>query len=212
MRTCGTSAESARGYKMNNLIRTRQWLAGLAISVIALAGCESTPKIRANTDPGADFSQYHTYDFFDPLGTEQAEYQSIFTRYMKNAVGRELEMRGYKRDLNPDLLVNFNARVDEKIRVSSTPNSGMYYGYRGGPYGSSRHYGVHAGYPSSTTQVSQYKEGTINIDLVDRARNQLAWEGIAEGKVTEKSLENLEGAVNETIALIFGKYPYRAGQ
>ena len=71
---------------------------------------------------------------------------------------------------NPQLLVNFNARLDDKMKVSttSTPTMTMgvgmgrgYYGYRGGMYGTWPMY-------QDQTTVSQYKEGTLNIDIVDR--------------------------------------------
>jgi hypothetical protein len=46
-----------------------------------------------------------------------------------------MDARGYRKvDTNPDLLVNFNANVQEKADVESMPGpyAGGYYGYRGG--------------------------------------------------------------------------------
>ena len=83
---------------------------------------------------------------------------------MVTAITLEMENRGYVKSNNPDLLINFNARFSDKTKVTTSPSmhTGGYYGYRGG------HYGAWGGYGYGTdTHVSQYTEGTFNIDLVD---------------------------------------------
>lgn len=177
----------------------------LLLTVIAaalLAGCATGPRIFANEDPAAEFNRYRTYDFASPLGTDRAEYSSLLTEYLRQATARELEARGYTRARNPDLLINFYVNTRERIRSTSTMAPGYgYYGYRRG------YYGVWGGYE---TTVTQYTEGTLTIDVVDRARNQLVWEGTAVGRTREEDRENLKGAVDEVVALVFMEYPYRA--
>jgi len=113
-------------------------------------------------------------------------------------------MRGYTLADNPDLIVNFYVHTQEKIKTTQTPTTtGGYYGYRGSRYG------TWGGYPSYETRVTQHTEGTINVDLVDRARGQLVWESELVGRVTEEVRENLESAIDQAITEIFTKYPYR---
>lgn len=175
----------------------------MAMLATALLGCASGPKIFTNQDPSADFAGYRTYGFPPVLGTDEAGYSSILSQLLKTAASRELETRGYTQSDQPDLLVNFQVRTKEKIQASSTPAAGGYYGYRRG------YYGVWGGYPMETN-VTQYTEGTLNIDLVDAKRNQLAWEGVAVGRIREETRRNLEPAVNEAVAKIFAEYPHRA--
>ncbi|MDP7041036.1 MAG: DUF4136 domain-containing protein, partial [Gammaproteobacteria bacterium] len=52
--------------------------------------------------------------------------------------------------------------------------------------------------------------GTLNIDLVDNEQNELAWEGIAIGKIRDEDRANIEVAVNRVVAEIFLRYPYYA--
>ena len=62
------------------------------------------------------------------------------------------------------------------------------------------------------TDVYRYTEGTINIDLVDVARNRLVWEGIAVGRVSNtKDPVQRDARIDGAIADIFAEYPYRAG-
>jgi hypothetical protein len=176
---------------------------GLVIALtVFLGACSTGPKIFINADPGADFGSFRTYNYEQNLGTDQqAEYRSVLSQFMMNAVDREMQARGYIKDDNPDLTINFNLSQQEKIRATSSPSVGGYYGYRG--------YRAYGGYD---TTVTQYTEGTLNIDIIDNTRTekQLVWEGIAVGRMSDKARANLEEAVNTVVADIFARYPHLA--
>ena len=180
---------------------------GLLLTLAAgTTGCASDP-IRADYDSTVDFSQYRTYNFYADAGPEATNYQSFFSQYMVAAISREMEKRGYTKSNDPDLLVNFNANLQEKTKVTTTssPDFG-YYGYRGGFYDPWMGYGY-----NSQTHVSQYTEGTFNIDLVDAKRKQLVWEAVGVGRVSQKTFDELEERVNRGVANFFAKYPFVAG-
>jgi hypothetical protein len=182
----------------------------LALVFISLGGCASGPNIMYDYDRSADFGSYRTYNFMEGAGPNTGDYQSFFSRYMIDAITVEMEKRGYTKSDNPDLLVNFNAILQDKTKVSTSPAPmpmGGYYGYRGGMYSG---WGVGYGY-ATETHVSQYTEGTFNIDIVDNAKHQLVWEAVGVGKVTEEALENLEQGVKEGVPNFFAGYPFVAG-
>ncbi|MCU0761338.1 MAG: DUF4136 domain-containing protein [Steroidobacteraceae bacterium] len=195
---------------------TRSGLAAaLATALLLLAGCAAPgPTVRAEYDRSADFRRYQTFGFFAPLGTDKEGYQTAVSTYLKAATRRELEARGYRYDeAAPQLLVNFGAKLNDKLRVSEVPVPTMglgvglgpgYYGYRAGLYG------AWPLYPATETRVDQYKEGTLNVDLVDAGRKQLVWEGVAVGRVTQKTLENLQPALDSVVASVFAKFPVPA--
>lgn len=174
---------------------------------IILSGCESGPKVRADFDKSVDFSQYKTFGFASPLGTDRAGYKTIVSQYLTAAARAELESRGLKfAETSPQLIVNFNAKLSEKMRADTMPSSTMgmgYYGYRGGYYSAWPAY-------ASETVVSTYTEGTLNIDVVDIARKQMIWEGVAVGSVSEKDSDKLQPAVQRVVAKVFEKYPVPA--
>jgi hypothetical protein len=189
--------------KSSNTLLTPARLLLLMLASLTLAACSSSPKLFVNQDPNADFSTFSTYNYVANLGTDDREgYHSIFSQYLINATSQQLEARGYTKADNPDLLVNFNTSSKEKIRTTSSPSmSGGYYGYRG--------YGAYGGYD---TTVTQYTEGTVNIDLIatTMGNNQLVWEGIAVGKITNDVLDHLEEATTAVVEDIFSKYPHVA--
>jgi hypothetical protein len=199
---------SAASAARTPLARAARRLAALAALALLATGCATGPKLYANQDPGANFAGYRTFAFAEPLDTDRPQYSSVLSGYLKAAATRELEARGYKAATgDADLLVNFHVETKEKIQTTSTPTGptmGMgygYYGYRG------MNYGVWSGYE---TEVRQYTEGTLNIDLIDRERKRLVWEGIAVGRINDKVRENLGAAVDEVVGLVFQKYPHRA--
>jgi hypothetical protein len=181
----------------------------LALTIFALSGCSSGGTIISDYDKTADFGSYNTYNFIEEAGPETEGYGSFFSQYMIAAITIEMEKRGYTKSDNPDLLVNFNANLQDKTKVTTSPSMapmGGYYGYRGGYYDPWGGYGY-----GTDTHVSQYTEGTFNIDLVDAKRHQLVWESVGVGKVTDKFLKNLEETVMNGVPDFFVKYPFVAG-
>ena len=174
-----------------------------------LGGCSSGPNIISDYDRDAPFDTYKTYNFMESAGPQGSNYQRFFSQYMVAAITIEMEKRGYTKSDDPDLLLNFNAILQEKTKVTTTsapPPMGGYYGYRGS------HYGAWGGYGYGTeTRVSQYTEGTFNIDIVDAKKHQLIWEAVGVGKVSQKALENLEQGVMEGVPNFFAHYPFQAG-
>lgn len=179
----------------------------VASSMLIFAACASGPNIRSDYDQSMDFGNYSTYNFFADAGPDSTSYQGLFTQYMITAIDREMQSRGYKKSDNPDLLVNFNANFQDKTKVTTTPSMGGYYGYRGGYYGAWGGYGY-----GTDTHVSQYTEGTFNIDLVDAKRKQLVWEAVAVGRIRDDTFDNLQQKVDEGVPQFFASYPFVAGE
>ncbi|AMH07342.2 DUF4136 domain-containing protein [Achromobacter xylosoxidans] len=175
--------------------------------VTILAACASSPAIKSDYDHQADFSRYRTFGYMSPLGTDKAGYSTLLTERLKDATRGQMEMRGYVYDAsNPDLLVNFNGKLQQKTQVTEAPPPpmGPYYGYRSGFYGGWPGYGW-------GDTVYQYTEGTLNIDLVDARRKQMVWEGVAVGEVQNPDTATSSQNIDKAVAGIFAKYPFRAG-
>lgn len=193
---------------MQSMMNTLKMLAVPAAALLA-AGCASGPDLRSDYDRSADFGEYETYNFFEDAGPGNSNYQTLFSQYVQEAIDKEMQARGYRKSDDPDLLVNFNAILKDKTRVTTSPAPSYgvgYYGYRGGFYDPWYGYGY-----AQETHVSQYTEGTFNIDLVDAEEKRLVWECVGVGRVTEDDLDNIREKVYEAVPKYFEKYPFRAG-
>ena len=180
-------------------------------AAILLTACSSGPKIESDYDHTIDFSQYRTYGFFNPMGIENPNYSSIYGSIFRDAISKEMNSRGYTMSDNPDLMINVSGRLQDKTKVTTTSDPymhGGYYGYRRGAYGTWGGYGY-----GTTTHVSNYTEGTVNVDIVDRTQKRMVWEGVAVGRVKEnKTNEETRTNIYNGIQEMFAGYPFRAGQ
>ncbi len=183
----------------------------LTSAVMLLASCASKPTIETDYDHTIDFSKYTTYGFFNPMGIENPNYSSIYGSIFRDAISKEMESRGYKMSDNPDLMINVSGRLQDKTKVTTTSDpymGGGYYGYRRGAYGAWGGYGY-----GTQTHVSNYTEGTVNVDMVDRAMKRMVWEAVAVGRVNEKKTnEETRTNIYAGIQEMFAGYPFRAGQ
>lgn len=176
-----------------------------------LSACSTGPTIRSDYDQSVNFAQYRSFGFMSPLGTDHAGYTTIFTERLKTATRGQMEMRGYVyNEQAPDLLVNFNAKLQTKTQVSAAPVMpvGPYYGYYGYRTG---FYGGWPGYYGFGNDVYQYTEGTLNIDLIDARKRQLVWEGISTAVISDIATAVSEQNVDVNVAEIFQRFPFRAG-
>ena len=197
---------------MNTDRLRRGFAVALLGAALVAAGCASGPRVRAERDKTVDFSQYRTFAFADPLGTDREGYQTIVSQYLKAATRRELEARGLRFvEAGPQLFVNFSGKLSEKFRTTTVPSSSITFGYgHGGYYGYRT--GIYTTWPlyAPDTQVTSYTEGTLNIDVIDAAKKQMIWEGVAVGRVTDDTMENLQPKINEAVAAIFVNYPIKS--
>ncbi len=186
--------------------RLSAWLLA-ACSLLVLAGCVTGPRVRTDFDPEADFARYKSWAFYQPIAMEESGYSTYLTDRIKADLRNEMASRGYAYDeASPDLRVNFQGIVEDKTDVYSVPRTDyqVFYSYR-----ARRYFAVPFWYDE--TQVRNYREGTLTVDLVDAARNRLVWTGSAIGRVTRKTPQERMQDTDRAIAEIFLRYPYQAG-
>ncbi len=174
----------------------------VVLLAIMLTACASAPRIQTMQAPGADLTVYQSFAFVDPLGTDRAGYASLISQQLKFSTRRELELLGLNHvDEAPeaDLLVNFHAHLDERIRsrIVSDPYMGpSFFDYR---------YGYYSPWPAyiTHTEIEQYSEGTLVVDLIDARTNEMVWEGAARNTVTEKTRRDAARVIDDAIARMF---------
>jgi Domain of unknown function (DUF4136) len=182
--------------------------ATLAVAAIALAGCASGPDIQADYDKAADFGKYRTYGFVTNAGTDTGDYKALATQMLQRAAASQMESRGYTRAESPDLVINFKGKLEEKTDIESTPapyyGPGWGYGgWYGAPYG---------GWGGTEVTTRRYNVGTLVMDIVDREKRQVVFQGGISDVVTKEMQQNREASINNAVAALFAKYPFVAGE
>jgi hypothetical protein len=175
--------------------------------LLLLGACASGPRVNVARSPEADFDRYATFAFHQPLGTDRpAGTATILSQTLKQASRAELEALGYRYVASDaagdaDLKVNFFIETKEVIEGLRKP--GVSFGY--GLF--HRHYGVWSDYG---TDVRQYTEGTLHVDVVDAESDQLVWEGVARSRRPEGDFGFEPERVQSAVKGVFARFP-RAG-
>jgi hypothetical protein len=186
-------------------------VAGLLVLAALLSGCASGPQLRSASAPGVDLGTFKTFSFFPELSTDRAGFHTLISQQLVFSTRREMEVRGFVFVPDPtqaDLLINFYTDVAEQFRVRSTMqhwHGPSYWHHRRGfydPWWGHRHWPVH-----SSVEVEQFSEGTLSVDVVDRARNTLVWEGAATKRLTQRTLNELGPALDDAVHRMFGRFP-----
>jgi len=168
-----------------------------AMAVLLLSACASGPTIVANTAPGADFRAFQSYNFFQPLGTDRAGgvRTPLSTRLM-DSMDREMAARGLTRSDSPDLLIDFVFSAADRVDVRSTPSHTVHRSHWNRGFST---------WPTYSTTVRQYTEGSLIIDLIDPNLNRLVAEGAATSRIssTDFTQQQVDDVVAQVMAGIW---------
>lgn len=176
----------------------------LAMVTLALAGC-SQLRVATEYDRSAKFAALHTYAWQStgPPETRDPRLKSKrLDATVRSAVDRVLAAKGYTSaaaGTTVDFLVAYHIVVNQKTSAAEIDRT---YGYgRSGGWGG----GTYGGWGWSTTQVHDYEQGTLLIDIIDPATMNLLWRGtgtrvIAEGTSRDKRAARITDAVDQILA------------
>jgi hypothetical protein len=184
-------------------------LLGLIMIGGLISACSSGFEIRSDIDPSVEFSQYRTYNFFEPMGIEGGYNSPVFGEHFRASLTSELSRRGYQISDTPDFLVNVTIRADDQVsmRSHSTPYmTGHYYSRPGGAYGGS---GMGVGI-SSGARIST--EVSLFIDFVDAEKRRMVWQGVSVFEASDKVATQLRDATYTAVNKMLEEYPHTAGQ
>jgi hypothetical protein len=161
--------------------------------------CASKPVVRTQSAPALDLQKFQSFGFVEHPDTDKAGYTTLTTRYLKDAVTREMLARGYTPSAEPDLLVNFSTGSRDKIEGNAWPDVGLGWGHwsRGWGWGGSW----------GGRDIRTVTEGSLTIDVVDSQRKELIWSGTAKGRVTSRDEMNPQSAIDKAVSAIFTQYP-----
>jgi hypothetical protein len=164
-----------------------------------LMACSSIRIENVNQAENFALSKYKTFDFFevDASGDGIGSDYSANLELLKKAITKQFAAKGLTPADTPDVLVNIGIVVSQDVqtRETSFANPGDRTAYMG-----QRNYS----WQSQEVVIGTYKQGSVTVDLVDRATGKLVWQGTAESVVpsNEKKVPTL---IEEGIRMLFAK-------
>ncbi len=194
----------------------------LAVAVFFLAAC--SPQVSVYRPNPADLSAYKTFAFLPnaDIETKSGDMESDkVNQAVVAALNEEMRKDGYVLDRdNPDLLVLLSVKTDRETTTTTDPIYASDYAYYGAysrrpgvgvsPYYNDYYYNDYMAYDNVVgydTDTYTYKEGTLVVDIVDRAKREVVWKGVSQTPVTNSR----SNAVQLMVDAIFEEFPTKAG-
>jgi hypothetical protein len=165
-------------------------------TLLTLQACTSID-VKTDFDPSADFSRFHTFAFAGLTDTNRGGIidNSTIQKQIESIVARELTNKGLQHvgiDQNPDLLVHYWVGIEGKQRVQNFGPAG----FRARRWGGA----------SGRVTTSDYREGTLVVDLVESRKNELIWHATMVADLKDSAQDNMELG-NKAITKAFRNYP-----
>ncbi len=175
---------------------TRYIVSFIATGLVTLQACTSID-VKTDFDPSADFSKFHTFAFAGLTDANRGGVldHSVMRERIESIVARELTSKGLQQvgiDQNPDLLVHYWVGIEGKQQVQNFGPAGPRARRWGGA--------------SDRVTTSDYKEGTLVVDLVETRKNEPVWRATMVADLTDSTQDNIELG-NKAITKAFKDYP-----
>ena len=178
------------------------------MSTAVLVAC-SNFTVDSDYTPDTDFDSYKTYRWYDSEMRDPASLEllggDIFDRRVRDSINAELRAKGFilQQEGEVDFKINYGVLTEDRQDIRTYNTYGGYapgWGYGGG-YG-------YGGLGTTSTQVINYKQGQLIIDIIDPQQEVLVWRGTAEGRIPKnESPEKREQGTRELIAKILSNFP-----
>jgi hypothetical protein len=173
----------------------------LFVFMLVFVSC-NTVKVVSDYDAKVDFSNYKTFAFYKP-GIDKADISDLDKKRILRAIESELIAKGFTKATElvqigfpkPEdrmLLVSIFTKSREKVNVNQNNNLSP-WGWGNGNM--------------NNINVSQYTEGTLFVDFIDKDSKELIWQGIGTATIENRSVEKREERINLVVKEILAAYP-----
>jgi hypothetical protein len=166
--------------------------------VFVLEACAPVIDVRTDYDTAADFSRLRTYRWLQTPSNAPRDPRidnDLLQSRVRVAVNDALHAKGYtEASENPDFRVTYHVMLRDKLDVQSFP---LYYGY-----------GLGSWPGASDVRLSQYEEGTLMLDVIDSASNELVWRGAAQARIDpNRSPQERTELINSAVRKMLDRFP-----
>jgi hypothetical protein len=160
-------------------------------AILVFTACSDQIIVRTDFDRNVNVATFNTFSWLDKHAIEERNnplyYNELNDKRIRDAVAFQLTAKGYRpTGEQARLKVHYHIVIEDKTQVRSDAYS---------PY-----------WINSRSDLFEYREGTIIIDLMDAEKDALIWRGWAISALDDTQ-EMREDLIHDAIAKIFSKLP-----
>lgn len=176
------------------------------LALLLVATSCSSVRVSADYDKATDFNAFKTFAFFK-TGIDKAEINDIDKRRILRAIEADLIQKGFTKSEDPDILVSIFTKSNQRVDVYNNAWGGFGpWGFGGFGFGGFGPWGFGGFGFNQQPAVSTSVEGVLFVDLIDKDKKELVWQGMGTGFLTRK-IEKKEERINEFVNKILDTYP-----
>ena len=114
------------------------------------------------------------------------------------AIEAELIAKGMQKSSTPDVLVSIFTKSRERVNINDN-NWGWGFGWGWNPW--------MFGGMNNNVNVSQFTEGTLFIDFIDKQDKELIWQGVGTGALKIQNRAKKEERIKQFVKEIISRFP-----
>jgi hypothetical protein len=168
----------------------------LVLIIVLLSSC-SAVNVVTDYDSNVDFNKYKTFAFYKPE-IDKAKISDLDKKRILRAIETEVLAKGFTKSNNPNMLVGIFTKSREKVNINQNNNFGFGFGWGFNPFW---------GGMNNNLNVSQYTEGTLFIDFIDKEKKELVWQGVGTGALKLNNRAKKEERINLFVKEIISRFP-----
>lgn len=170
----------------------------LLLLAILITSC-SAINVTTDFDSSVDFETYKTFAFFKP-GIDKAQISDLDKKRILRALESELTAKGFVKSSEPDFLVSIFTKSRERVNVNQN-NIGLGWGWGWGwnPWMWGGNF--------NNMNISQFTEGTLFVDFIDKDKKELIWQGIGTGAIKNQNRAKKEERIRLFVKEIVSNFP-----
>ena len=165
------------------------------VAALALAGTALAQDVTVDWDRTANFAAIKTFS----LKLETPWGNPIGEKRLTEEITQALVGKGWavapEAEASAQVVLHGASKTKRSLNTFYSGMGG--YGWRGWGAG---------GFGTATTNVSEYTEGTLVVDIYDAKSKQLLWRGVAQGELKDKP-EKREKQLQKVTDKLFKDFP-----
>jgi len=151
----------------------------LILGALALSACASAPTVSSDTTPGANFANYKSYTWVNPL--PPAGMNPVSFERIRQGVDGALSAKGYSKADPGDLSVILTMGAQDKTDINTWGRFGR------------------------QVDVYQYTEGKLSVDVFDTKTKQPLWHGSATQTIDPSKSD--PAMIDAAVSGVMAKFP-----
>jgi hypothetical protein len=189
----GRAVQFAFARHRETIKESRMKMRTITLALLLVPSLALGQKTSYDFDRTANFVNFKTYALRD--GTKVGD--KLIDDRIDAALEAELAKKGLTRAEQPDLFVTYHIAFDNRKDITAFSAGGGPYGWRWG-----------AGWGTTNVRVDEILVGTLVVDAVDAAKNEVVWRGVGEKEVNPRATpDRRDRNINEAVQKVLRNFP-----